>query len=804
MATATDVELPASVHAMLHGDQPSEDRPAENPTHEKVAAIASVLRDDRKRCVDGRRLSGIEDVWRKCEDNYATVDEVTGATAAVVRPRFTKAPDLDGPIRRTDTTQAPTTSTVFERLTARYVDAATAKIVSVVLTANEATFSIKETPDPDLIKGKDDLTPVLLEDGQPALRDPKLEEITPPNPTDPLTPLPPDPTKPPSQMPGVPMLQKDLVEEKIETAHAKAEEAKRIIYDWMVEAKHMRAMRKVLHYAPKLGAGIMKGPFPELRRARSVSRQKDQTDPKKVTVVFQMKEELKAGFKSVSPWDFFPDPDCGDDIQSGRGVWERDYQSEKGLVALKDLPGYFAAEIDQVIKEGPGKKEVAGAREDSNILKDTRFEIWYFTGWLTREEALSINDYMGLPQGHSAHLTVDEHVPSISVIVTMVNDSMIRCTMNGLEKSGHYPYRVLAWTPREGHWCGVGVAEQVFMPQELVNSATRELVNNAGAGAQIVMARGMVEPSVKDDWAIYGNKLWFLKPEMSIDDVQKVFGVFSIPNLTAQMLEIILHAYRVAETSCNIPLVSQGMSGETTPETLGQTELQNTNANQLLLHVSGEIDESITKPNVEDLYEWLLLDTDVSDDAKGDFNIDARGASALMERTIQNQFLAQQASIVQNPTFGANPKKWYAAVLKGQHVNPSDIMYSKDEQQKIAAQPQPKAPQVEAAEIRSKTDLVLGKQEQDRDTLYVQAETERTQVDHEVKMQELQLKRELAMLQYANENRISIDQLKTELAMTTMKLSVQKELAARDHAVEALKPPTEPSGKAPAGQSWEK
>lgn len=808
-STLDDIELPPDVLALLHPDQGPESGagPSEGLT-EQMRSMTQILLGDRKRCIDGRRLSGIEDVWRKCEDNYTAIDEVTGQQAAVVRPRFSKPPDLEGPLRRNEQPASTSRSTAFERITARYVNAATAKICSILFTSRAKVFSVDETPDPTLVLQKDDLSLVTHPDGSPALRDPKPQDTAPTNPADPLTPPPPDPNNPPSAQPGVQILQKNLAEEKIETAHKAAKGAETVIYDWMLEAKWVKRMRTVMHNAPKLGAGVLKGPFPELRKAKAISGDKETK-----TVTLQIVEKLKPGFKSISLWDFFPDPDCGEDIHDGASTWERDYLSEKGLSDLKALPGYFKHEIEQVIREGPGKREIAESNKDQPI-KDTRFEVWYGHRWMSREDALLINQYMALPKGHPATLPDDDHAKTLSVVVTMVNDSMIRCTMNGLEKSGHFPYRVVAWTPRAGYWCGVGVAEQLFMPQDLVNAATRGMVNNAGVscGSQIIMARGMVDPAIKDDLEIYGDKLWFLKSDQIIDDVRKVFGIFTIPNITPQLLTIIMHAYRVAETSCNIPLITEGQSGNTSPETLGQTELQNNNANQLLREVAANIDECIIDANVDDLYEWLLLDPEIDNDKKGDFQIVAQGSSSIMERAIQAQFLAQQGAIVTNPAFGCNPKLWYAEVLKSQHLDPTNIQYTKEEQARMASAPPPKAPVVQAAEIRAQVDLQRSKADTDRDTAYVQAQTDQTHLESQDRREELQFKLQLAQLEYANQHQISLEELKTKLAETTMKLTVQKELSAQDRAVDLHKhsnpppvmtPPTEPTGHAQPGKAFE-
>ena len=86
----------------------------------------------------------------------------------------------------------------------------------------------------------------------------------------------------------------------------------------------------------------------------------------------------------------------------------------------------------------------------------------------------------------------------------------------------------------------------------------------------------------------------------------------------------------------------------------------------------------------------------------------------------------------------------------------------------------------------------------------MQAETQRTQAEHDARMRELDVKLQLAQLEYALKNNLQIQQVKADLAMNTQKLQVQRELSEKDRTAEVLKPPTEPAGKAPAGQSFQK
>lgn len=815
MMLDSTIELPDSVKAALaqmDGGEPAGPQ-LDDATMQTIKDIAKAVVARRDKYVRHRAASGIEGIWQKCEDNYAGIDEQTGPTDGVYRSRWTKGATVDSSLRGERTPKSNGKSRAYERLTTRYVNAAEAKIIQMSIAGNKELFAIEPTPVPDLIKMKEDLTQIV-QNGIPLERDPKPEELAPPNPADPLIAPPVDPANPPSGMPGVPVTPKDLADEAMQEAVKKAKEAEKIIADWLVEAKFVKQLRKMFQYASKLGVGIIYGPFPEMRKTKVVTNLEDGT------MALEIKSEMKPGIMVIPPWDFFPDGECGDDIQSGDGCFHRDHISEHALEKLKDMKGYFGDEIEQVIEEGPKKSNIGGQRDEVK-RKDDRYERWHFTGWLTREEIKAVNAYMRLDSEQDKHTHLIPEKDEVSVSITLVNDSVIRCAINALETSGEYPYHVLRWTPREGSWDGVGVSEQLFLAQEMIVAGTRALLNNAGvsSGSQIVVLDELIQAADLNDQFIYADKLWKAKVGAAIDDIRKAFAIFNIPNFTEQLLLIIEHAYKVAENSCNIPLVSQGLSGRTTPETLGQTELQNNNANQLLLNVADEADESIMQSLIQQLYEWIMLSDDPTHDAaKGDYHVVCRGFRSLMERSLKTQFLLQQGQIVKDPAFGANPKNWYKQVLISQHFNPADILYTEEEQQKMASIPPPADPRIEVAKINAEVKTQATQADMDRDRIYEQTENQKVQIAHEATMAELQLKREIANLTYqtkltefAMKKEISAEQAKKDLATTAMELNVTKQLSLHDAAVDGRRdrqpPPStpviEPDGKAKPGRSFQ-
>jgi hypothetical protein len=207
-------------------------------------------------------------------------------------------------------------------------------------------------------------------------------------------------------------------------------------------------------------------------------------------------------------------------------------------------------------------------------------------------------------------------------------------------------------------------------------------------------------------------------------------------------------------------------------------------------------DDRVTEPHVRRYYEWLLQHG--KDDEKGDFVIDARGSSALVERDIQNQSVVQMGNIVLNPAFGIDPKKWFGEYCKSQRLDPKAFQYSPEDQKRIEEQQAngPTDPRVAVAQLRAQVETQLAKMEQQ----YQSQENERDR----------QKDIFIAEIDNASKESVTEADLRTRLAEMTMKLRTQRDLSAQStvlnlhkHAVpQAVAPPTEPKGKAPAGQAF--
>lgn len=715
-----------------------------------LEALGQAIAIKRREAVAGRTTSGIEDEWLGDEEFYQGYDDANRHEFAHLQRKPLATGGSSDPRPRT------AGSTVFPNITQPYVDAAAARVGDMLLPTDDSNFAIDPTPIPDIAD-------TLMQVDQQAA----------------------------TQM-------QQIIEKAKAKAKASAEKAQEQIEDWLVECQYHAELRKAIHDSARLGSGVMKGPEPVNRRSQQWRQGQDGT----ATLIIE--ERVAPASVRVDPWNFYPDPACGESIHHGAYVFERDYLTEKRLADLRGLPGYIDSQIDRVIDEGPNKPSEADPRMNADRTYQDQYEIWYYHGIVTRDELMA------------AGCECDEHQEAVPAILTLVNDRVIKAALSALDDE-EFPYDVIPWKLRPGMPWGMGVSRQMRVAQRIVTGATRNMMDNAGlaAGPQIVLRRG-IEPE-NNIWEVRPLKIWI---EGDASDGQAGAPVASvvIPMLQVELNNIIQLGMKLAEDTTGLPMLMQGHQGKA-PDTVGGMQILNNNANSVLRRVARLFDSCITEPHIRRYYAWLLKYGE-DDSAKGDFQIVARGSTALVERDIQSQEMVQLIQLSLNPAFGIDPKRTVGEYLKSRRFDPAAFQYSDEEQQKMAQQQPVPAPQVQAAQIRAQVDLQKAKMDTDRDAVYVQAEMERTKAEHDARIQELQIKRELALLDYANKHQMSLEKVKADLTMESLRLQTQKQLSAASLALDADKTvaqhrmdlhkqrqvataPTEPAGRAKPGRSFQ-
>lgn len=716
----------------------------------KVMSFSESIKKKKYAAIAARKQSGIEEVWQECENAYEGVDEYNQKSGS----QYVKGRTMSAGL--TERKKAPPgRSTVIPNITRPYVDAASARMSDMLLPTDEKNWGLENTPVDDATEmqamiGQDAQTPGVVQRIGSAITGMFGQQQQ----------------KMPAAKP-----QKTAVDRAIET-----------IADWHTECRYNGEVRKVIESAARIGVGILKGPHPTKRKSRKVLN-------KGGAWAVEVETKVIPASLYVSAWNFYPDyPACGNDIQRGSFVFERDDITAK---ALSDLRGgeldYIDEMIDMCLEEGPTFGDKDGRREDYKASDTDLFEIWYYYGHVSKDDM----EAAGCEYEH-------DYEPCV---VTMVNDRIIKIALSVLD-TGEFPFDVMVWQDRLDHWAGQGVGEQIGTCQKSLTAAVRALQDNMAlsSGPQIIVDSSKVVPA-DGNWVMTPRKLWRKSPEAEdIDDVRSAFSIVSIETRQVELLNIINYWTKTAEDVTGLPMLLQGGVGSA-PDTATGVTIVNNNGSTVLRRIVRTFDDKVTEPHIGRYYEYLLLHG--PDDAKGDFIVKTRGSSALIERETQKREMMQLLGASLNPAYEVNPAKVMGEVLKSMRFDPDNVGYTEEEKAEMAQRQQQEDPRISAAKImaKSREDALAGNAQ--IRMAEMQAEQRNADLDRELEHWQTEIDATLEAAKLDGSKAMNADQLKTKLADTNAKLMTQIRLTMRPQGgPQMLAPPMEPPGRAPNGQSW--
>lgn len=714
---------------------------------DRIGNAATTLRHE---AFTARKACGIEEIWKQDEDFYQGIDEnnLDGEGSWDSKPPGQSMPQDEG-----------AGSTVFANVTGPYCDIGAARMADMLLPTDEPTFSIEATPVPDLVKVSEGEIPNELL-GQAEKLGKSADDL------------------------------KSQSQDIIKQANDKAASAKQKITDWLVQCQYQAHVRAVLEDITRSGTGVLKGPIPQEKKALAF-----------VDGEMVVQKELQPGSHRVDYWNCYPDLSCGENIHDGAYFWERDEITRKNLRELMSDENYFAYQINRVLQQGP-REVTADYKSDSTYtergLKQAKskstFEIWY--GYVTLEK----KELEGLG------FELEENEYSVDVKITIVNNIVIQLARNLLD-TGEYPYDFMVWKKRKNSPFGVGIARLIRTSQRIINAGVRALMDNSGlaSGPMIVINQELVQPA-DGKWEVAPLKVWLADSDEEMDDASKAISYITIDMMQSDLQAIITLGLNLAEQVTGIPLILQGHTGNA-PDTVGGMRMLQNNASTTLRRIARLFDDRLTEPHIRRYHAYLLQFG--PDECKGDFQIDAKGSSALIERDIQNQSIMEMADVVTNPVFGIDPKKWIKELLASQRLDYANFEYDDERWQQIVEQmSQPQAdPRLEIENMKAlakQQELEARAMLQERDNQFKLLLKE---IESENRARIEAGKQELTLADMNRKHQEHIDNLNSTETIEMIKLKVQTELSKEKSAEDTpqiTRPPSEPAGRAPNGQAFQR
>lgn len=641
-------------------------------------------------------------------------------------------------------------SKVFANITRSKTNAAEARLADMLFPADDRNWGIEPTPVPELADALEDATPVRV-----------------------------DPT---TGQPTATMA--DAAQAALDAAKRAAEKMTDEIEDSLIESDYVTEARRAIHQAAVLGTGVLKGPVIVNRTNRRWSRIEDPATGASVRVL-SIEEHHRPAVEWVDVWNFYPDP-AADDVRNCDAVFERKFVTKKQLRQLARRQGFFVEQIRRVLREEPAKSTIAAGhlqrlREASGqhgVPDDTRYELWEFHGELDVETLRACG----------VEIDGGDELEDREAVVFFIGDTVIFADINPMETDEH-PYSVFQWEADESGLFGFGVPYLMRHAQRVSNAAWRMLMDNSGVavGPQIVVKKGKIMPA-DGDWQLTPMKMWFaVDPNQ---DVRDVFSTFEANSHQGELMNIIAAAEAFADKETAVPMIAQGERG-TAPDTATGMSMVMNAANTVLRRIVKAWDDRITKPLIQRFYDWHMQFSD-NEELKGDFQVEARGTTALMVKELQSQQMLQFLQFYGHPAFAPLLAPKAPAMLRKvaevMRLNPAELVPSDEELQQMqqaaaeaaAQQPQQEDPRLAAAQLRAQADLQRAQYRAQADQVEMQVRQQMAEQDMAYQLQKLQMEREIAMLRLANERELTLEQIKAQLAQAAAKDRTSKELFAAE------------------------
>lgn len=740
---------------------------------EKLELIGKSLAGTRDKWVASKQATGVERRWMEDLDQYLGRDAATKQASDMmdtVENGGMPAKSAAKKIQR---------STVFVNITRPKTNAVEARLSSMLYPSDDKAWGIRPTIRPSLsMKAMHEARGLYQKWNQPAPQQAPQQGQGPMQ----------QPT--PAQVPGVPggiqpaadtsvnisgsnnqiigqTFVKTEAQAEIDVAKAAAKAMEGEISDALTECDFAQEARKMLHDVAVLGTGCMKGPIVVSRVAKVWQKVQGSN-----VYALQIAEDLRPASEHVSPWNLYPDPTCGNDIHNGKGIFEKKNLTGKMLRDLVGQPGYMEEQIAKVLEQGPRRSTSLNerdVRDKESMGNEPMYECWEYWGDFDPEDLSCCG--VEIPEGTTK---------VVSGCIIMVNDIIIKGFLNPLE-CGSLPYDFMVMEEADNSPWGYGVPFLCRPAQRVLNAAWRQMMDNAGlsVGPIVVLKPNLVQPA-DQNWQITGRKIFNCMDDSA--DVRTAFNLFEIPNHSEQFEKIIQLAMMFADEESSVPKITQGNAQS---DSVGVTTIQMNSANVVLGRLVKQYDDRITRRHIRRYYDFFMAYSE-KDEIKGDFQVDARGSTVLLVRDQQVQSLMQFGQFQATPIAPmVNWHKWIREVLKAQNLDPFDILKSDAEIEQIVSQPPGPTPeQVKAAaqenvaKIRADAQLRSAESREKTELAFVDAQAQMARDNAIARVKELETKRDLEILKYANDQKVSLETAKSQLAQTALIEETKRQIAA--------------------------
>lgn len=613
-------------------------------------------------------------------------------------------------------------SRVFVPLTRRLVNLCEARLFDMLFPSEQRFFTVDPTPVPD-VQRADRLASALPDDAQVRIGGQPVPAAS----------------------------VRESIKAMMDEAETRCDAMQREIDDQLAECRFPQVARDVIHDAVLYGTGVIKGPVPMIKTSRKwVNAGGGQH-------VLEVRQEPVPVAQRVDLWNFFPDMSCTS-IADCERVWERHFLTRRQVADLKNMPDADHDALRNVLEADPNVstdnyRERLRSINGATGATDRRYEIWEYHGPVTVQDLKDCG------------CEVEDEDPLIqrSAVVWFVEGEVIKAAMNHMD-TADMPYRVFTWQRDESSIFGFGLPYEVRDQQVSANSSWRAMLDNMGLCVmpQVVVDDASIQP-VDGSLGLAPGKFWRNKRPGT--DARQAIQFISIDARLGELQSIFSASKALIEEVGTLPAFLQGQDAPGKMQSATEASIAWTAANLWVRRCVRNWDDDVITPLITAFYDYNMQ-WSPKEEIKGDSRVRALGIAALVElegQATRMQQLAQAASGLGVPM--STQYSMLRELSRSLKIDPDRWLPTEQEVAKIKEQEQSQGPQPDVERMK------------------LQVAQENNQMDHQVAMAGLQLKRdEIAARQQDMQARMQL-----ELTQAAAQQQITQHEAARRYGFDLQK-----------------
>lgn len=439
-------------------------------------------------------------------------------------------------------------------------------------------------------------------------------------------------------------LRDEIDDSRMAEAKERAARMEMKINDIFVEGMFTKSLTEYIDDITTFPSAILKGPVLERKKALVYGPDGPAVEDRITPMV-----------RRVSPWDFYPSPECGA-VDDGY-IFERRRITRHELLKLRGVPGYRDDEIELALATyGQTSNGMDTPVEDSERAylesKDTD------QGGGTEDERCELVEYWGEAMGQwlvewgLPEEQIPDEYDDYQICAVMVNGRVIKAMLNP-DPLGRRPYHVTSYEKRTGSIWGTAIPELMAPIQDTLNATLRSLQDNVAfaSGPQVQIDIDAIDKRQIPTILQHHPRKVILFHGADRQGNNRDPVNYNQPNMHArELVDVMAKFEHLADDHTGIPAYAYGSdSVKGAGETMGGLSMLMNAAAKGIRQVIANIGLDVLTPLVEGTFHYCMLYVD-DPLIKGDAKVHARGALAQVIReqlaVNRNEFAS---SVMQDP-----------------------------------------------------------------------------------------------------------------------------------------------------------